>query len=85
MLFRSKSGLKPEEIAFAGDDLTDVVLFRRAGLALAPENARPEVKQAAHYVTALPGGHGAIREMAELLLKSQGHWADILKKYEAAG
>ncbi|MEQ1884697.1 MAG: HAD hydrolase family protein [Bryobacteraceae bacterium] len=81
----AKSGLSPEEIAFVGDDLTDVVLFRRVGLALAPANARPEVKQAAHHVTADRGGHGAIREVVELLLKSQGHWADILKKYEVAG
>jgi 3-deoxy-D-manno-octulosonate 8-phosphate phosphatase (KDO 8-P phosphatase) len=81
----AKSGIAAEEAAYAGDDLTDVVLMRRVGLAFAPANAREEVKQAAHHVTAVPGGRGAVREAAEVLLKAQGHWADILKKYEVAG
>jgi 3-deoxy-D-manno-octulosonate 8-phosphate phosphatase (KDO 8-P phosphatase) len=57
--------------------------MRRVGLAIATANARPEVKRLAHWVTANPGGHGAVREVAELLLKAQGHWEDILRKYEA--
>lgn len=81
----AKSGFRPEEIAYAGDDLTDVVLMRRAGVAFSPANARPEVQQAAHHVTEASGGHGAMREVAEVLLKAQGHWADVLKKYEVAG
>jgi 3-deoxy-D-manno-octulosonate 8-phosphate phosphatase (KDO 8-P phosphatase) len=76
------SGSPPEAIAYMGDDLTDVVVMRRVGLALAPANARPEVQRAAHYVTAAAGGRGAVREAAELLLRAQGRWADILKKYE---
>ena len=48
----------------------------------AKAHARPEVKRIAHYVTAASGGSGAIREVAELLLQAQGHWSDILKKYE---
>jgi len=64
-----------------GDDLTDVPIMRGVGLALAPANARPEVKRAAHYVTAAAGGAGAVREVAELLLAAQGRWSDILKKY----
>ena len=76
------SGIAPEEMAYAGDDLTDIVVMRRIGLAIAPANAREEVKRAAHYVTSASGGRGAIREVAELLLSAQGHWADILKKYE---
>src|SRR5258706_13396285 len=80
----AKSGVALAEVAYAGDDLTDVVLMRRVGVAFAPSNAREEVKQAAHHVTEAPGGRGAIREVAELLLKAQGHWADILKKYEVA-
>jgi 3-deoxy-D-manno-octulosonate 8-phosphate phosphatase (KDO 8-P phosphatase) len=78
----AESGLTPEETAYAGDDLTDIVVMRRIGLAIAPANARPEVKRAAHYVTAAAGGHGAVREIAEMLLEAQGHWSDILKKYE---
>jgi len=77
-----ESGFSPEEIAYAGDDLTDVVLFRRAGLAIATANARPEVKQSAHVVTEAAGGFGAIREVCELLLKGHGKWDELLKKYE---
>ena len=78
----AKSGFAREHIAFAGDDLTDIPVMRRVGLALAPSNARPEVKLAAHHVTTAPGGAGAVREIAEILLRAQGHWAAILKKYE---
>jgi 3-deoxy-D-manno-octulosonate 8-phosphate phosphatase (KDO 8-P phosphatase) len=80
-----KSGLAPEQVAYVGDDLTDVVIMRRAGLAIAPANARPEVKSCAHLVTAAEGGRGAIREVCELLLQSQGHWEDLLRKYEVNG
>lgn len=78
----AKSGLAPEEIAYAGDDLTDIVVMKRVGLAFAPANARKEVKNAAHYVASASGGSGAVREMAEILLASQGHWSGILQKYE---
>jgi 3-deoxy-D-manno-octulosonate 8-phosphate phosphatase (KDO 8-P phosphatase) len=77
----AKSGLAPEDIAYMGDDLTDVPLMRRVGLALAPANARPEVKRAAHHVTTASGGGGAVREVAEMLLEAHGRWADILRKY----
>lgn len=80
---QQKSGIAPEETAYAGDDLTDIVCMRRVGLAIAPSNARDEVKRAAHYITQAEGGRGAIREVCELLLQSQGRWADLLKKYEA--
>ncbi len=65
-----------------GDDLTDVVVMRRVGLAIAPANARAEVKRAAHHVTTAAGGSGAVREVIEILLQAQGKWADILRKYE---
>ena len=70
------------EVAYVGDDLTDVVIMHRVGLAIATANARPEVKAAAHYVTQVPGGEGAIREVVELLLKAQNRWVEILKHYE---
>src|SRR5690242_882922 len=79
---RASSGISLEEMAYAGDDLTDVVVMRRVGLAIATANARPEVKRAAHHVTTRAGGQGAIREVAELILQAQGRWSDILKKYE---
>jgi 3-deoxy-D-manno-octulosonate 8-phosphate phosphatase (KDO 8-P phosphatase) len=77
-----RSSLPLEDIAYAGDDLTDVPLLRRVGLAFATANARPEVKRSAHYVTAEAGGAGAVREMAEILLQAQDYWNDVLKKYE---
>jgi 3-deoxy-D-manno-octulosonate 8-phosphate phosphatase (KDO 8-P phosphatase) len=81
----AKAGVAREEIAFIGDDLTDIVIFRRVGLAVAVANARPEVKQCAHLVTEAEGGKGAVREVCELLLKSQGHWDELLRKYEVYG
>lgn len=77
-----RSGLALEQIAYAGDDLTDIPILRRAGLAFAPANARPEVKRCAQHITAAAGGDGAVREMAEILLEAQGHWAGLLQKYE---
>lgn len=77
-----EAGVTPQEIAYMGDDLTDVVLFRRAGLSVATANARPEVKQCAMAVTEASGGSGAVREVAELLLQSHGKWDELLKKYE---
>jgi 3-deoxy-D-manno-octulosonate 8-phosphate phosphatase (KDO 8-P phosphatase) len=77
----ARSGLATDEMAYMGDDLTDVPVMRSVGFALATANARPEVKRAAHYVTAASGGAGAVREVAELLLQAHGLWTDILKKY----
>jgi 3-deoxy-D-manno-octulosonate 8-phosphate phosphatase (KDO 8-P phosphatase) len=71
------------ETAYIGDDLTDVVVMRRVGLAVATANAREEVKRHAHYITMQPGGQGAVREVIELILKAQGLWGEILRKYEA--
>jgi len=79
---QAASGIALEEIAFAGDDLTDAVVLRRVGLAIATANARPEVKRVAHLVTEASGGSGAVREVCELLLKAHGRWGDVLKKYE---
>jgi len=76
------SKLSREEVAYIGDDLTDVVVMRRVGFAIATANARPEVKPVAHYVTAAPGGSGAVRETIELILKAQGKWDEILRHYE---
>jgi 3-deoxy-D-manno-octulosonate 8-phosphate phosphatase (KDO 8-P phosphatase) len=76
------SGFRREEVAYIGDDFTDVVVMRRVALGIATANARPEVKTRAHYVTEARGGDGAVREVVELLLKAQGHWPDILRHYE---
>jgi 3-deoxy-D-manno-octulosonate 8-phosphate phosphatase (KDO 8-P phosphatase) len=78
----AKAKIDPATVAYMGDDLTDVVIMRRVGLAIAPANARAEVKAAAHYVTQARGGAGAVREAVELILKAQNLWIDILKHYE---
>ena len=70
------------EVAYIGDDFTDIVIMHRVGLAIATANARAEVKGEAHYVTEAAGGEGAVREVVELLLKAQGKWPEILKHYE---
>ena len=75
--------ISPDEVAYIGDDLTDIVIFRRVGLAIAVGNARPEVKRAAHHVTEAKGGQGAVREVVEMILAAQGLWDQILQKYEA--
>jgi len=75
------SGLTSDQVAFIGDDLTDAILMRRVGLAVATGNARPEVKRIAHYVTEAAGGRGAVREACEIVLKAQGHWEGILRHY----
>ena len=75
--------ISASEVAYMGDDLTDVVILRRVGLAIATANAREEVKRAAHYITQAAGGRGAVREVAELLLKAQNRWEEILKHYQA--
>ena len=80
---RQRSGVAADQIAYAGDDLTDVVCMRRVGLAIATANAREEVKRCAHYVTEAGGGRGAVREICEMILQAHGHWPEILKKYEA--
>lgn len=74
--------VRSEEVAYIGDDLTDVVIMRRVGLSFATANARTEVKRAANAVTDATGGSGAVREVIELLLKSRGAWDGLLKKYE---
>lgn len=69
-------------VAYIGDDLTDVVIMKRVGLAIATANARPEVKQSAHHITQASGGSGAVREVVEIILKAKGYWNELLKKYE---
>jgi 3-deoxy-D-manno-octulosonate 8-phosphate phosphatase (KDO 8-P phosphatase) len=78
----AKSGFSPEEVGYIGDDLTDIVIMRRVGFAVAVANARPELRKFAHYVTQAPGGRGALREVGELIMRAQGYWDEILKKYE---
>jgi 3-deoxy-D-manno-octulosonate 8-phosphate phosphatase (KDO 8-P phosphatase) len=78
----AKAGVSPDEVAYIGDDFTDVVVMRRVGVGIATANARPEVKTSAHFVTSAHGGSGAVREVVEMILKAKGLWDEILRKYE---
>lgn len=73
--------LKAEEICFIGDDLVDLGLMKRVGFAVAVSNACEEVRSSAHYITSQSGGRGAVREVAELILKSKQKWQEIIKDY----
>ena len=75
------AGLEEDEVAFVGDDLTDIPLMQRAELAVAVADAVAEVRAVAHYVTVREGGRGAVREVVELILKSQGRWSDLVEHY----
>ena len=63
-----------EEVCFVGDDLIDIPIMKRAGLAVAVPYSRPEVKELANYTTKAQGGRGAVRELIELILKAQNRW-----------
>ncbi len=76
-----KSGLKPFEIAYMGDDWLDLVLLQRVGFAIAPANGVEEVKRVAHLVTGKSGGAGAVREACEFILKAKGVYEQTLQKY----
>src|SRR5918993_377409 len=77
----AEAGVVGEEVGYVGDDVTDIPLMRRCGFAAAVADATPDTLAAAHYVTRLPGGFGAVREVCELLLKAQGRWAELLERY----
>lgn len=76
-------GLSPEEGLFIGDDLVDLPAFRHAGLAVCPGDAHPAVKDACHWTTRAVGGRGVFREVADLVLRSQGLWEGVLAKFES--
>jgi len=78
-----KAGVSDSAVAYVGDDLPDIPLLRRAGLAVAVGDAVPEVKKAAHYTTQAAAGHGALREAIELVLKSKGIWEELIDKARA--
>ena len=76
-----QAGVDENEVAFIGDDLNDIPLMQRAELAVAVADAVFEARSVAHYVTQASGGQGAVREVIELILKSQGRWSDLLDNY----
>lgn len=76
-----KYNARPQQVCFVGDDLVDLCLMDKVGFAVAVFNACPEVKNLAHYITRKEGGRGAVREVVELILKSQNKWQEMLQLY----
>ena len=77
----AKHGVRAEETAFMGDDLLDLPALERAGFAVAPANAVPEVRAIADVVTRAAGGAGAVRECVEVILRAQGRWRDAIRAF----
>ena len=73
--------LEPHQVCYIGDDLPDLPVVRHVGLGVAVADACGELREAAHYVTQLPGGTGAVREIIEMILKAQRRWDDLIQKY----
>ncbi len=76
-----KFKVTPEQVCYVGDDLIDLPVLTRVGFAVAVANAVEEVKKAVHYCTHKSGGRGAVREVVDLILKSQGRWENATEKY----
>lgn len=78
---KTETGFVDREIAYVADDMVDLPVLRRVGVAVAVRDAWDGVKQVADYVTRHAGGHGAVREVAELLLRTQGRWDEMVSRY----
>jgi len=78
---RAATGLRDSEICFIGDDVTDLPLLARVGLAVSVPNAHVEARRRAHYITRARGGQGAVREVVDLLLRAQGKYAPLLRHF----
>ncbi len=77
-----KLKLKPEEIAYIGDDIGDLEVLKSVGLAGAVADAHPEIKKYSHFVCSQPGGRGAVREFIEFILEAQDKWDDIEENFK---
>lgn len=77
----TETGLRAEQVCAIGDDLPDLPVLKRVGLAIAVADACPELRAIAHYVTAVPGGHGAVRDAIEWLLRLRGVWDEVVGRY----
>lgn len=77
----AETGLKPEQVAYMGDDILDLPILRRVGLAAMPANGDPLLREHVHMISRYPGGEGAVRELCELILKAQNKWEEILRFY----
>jgi 3-deoxy-D-manno-octulosonate 8-phosphate phosphatase (KDO 8-P phosphatase) len=77
------NGLTWDRVCYVGDDLVDLAVLKRAGVAVAVADGVPEARAAADYVTRAAGGHGAVREVVELILKAQNKWQPLVAQYAA--
>jgi 3-deoxy-D-manno-octulosonate 8-phosphate phosphatase (KDO 8-P phosphatase) len=73
--------LSDQEVAYVGDDLIDLPLFRRVGFSATVADADPETREHADLVLSYPGGRGAVREFIEIILKAQGKWKEVTERY----
>ncbi|HYQ72926.1 MAG TPA: 3-deoxy-manno-octulosonate-8-phosphatase KdsC [Gammaproteobacteria bacterium] len=78
---RVKLGISPEETAYVGDDVVDLPVMRRVGLAIAVQDAHPLVRQHSHWQTPSTGGRGAARDVCEMLMEAKGVLADEMGRY----
>lgn len=78
-----RTGLRPDEIAYVGDDLLDLPVLRAVGFSACPADARPEVRAEVDLVARAPGGRGAVREVVEHLMRRQGTWRRVREYYDA--
>jgi 3-deoxy-D-manno-octulosonate 8-phosphate phosphatase (KDO 8-P phosphatase) len=83
--FLTERGVSPGEVAYIGDDLVDLPILLRCGIAFAPADAVPEVLERAHRVLERNGGSGAVRELCELLLRARGDWERLIAPYYVVG
>lgn len=79
----AENELTDDDVAYMGDDLLDIAVLKRAGLAGAPADAAEEVRAVAHWVSNCSGGRGAVREFIELVLRSKEHWNGIVEHFSA--
>jgi 3-deoxy-D-manno-octulosonate 8-phosphate phosphatase (KDO 8-P phosphatase) len=79
--FLGQTGFSPQQVAYVGDDLTDLPVIKYVGFGAAVANAVNEVKKYADYVAACEGGKGAVREVIEYILKNAGKWQELMKRY----
>ena len=77
----ARVGVEPYQVCFVGDDLVDLPPMRRVGLAVAPADAAPEVRELAHHVTSRAGGHGCVRETIDLLLRARNKWDAVTSRF----
>jgi 3-deoxy-D-manno-octulosonate 8-phosphate phosphatase (KDO 8-P phosphatase) len=80
-----RAGITLDELAYVGDDVVDLSVMRVCGLAIATANARPQAKEAAHYITSNPGGHGAGRDAIDFILAAQGKLDAVIEAFLDAG